>query len=217
MKTRMVWLLGCLLALSSQAQTTKRELWVWKDANGVTQYSDKPAPGAKRMTVAGSAPAASSQTTETTSPSASSGEGRTQGEGAASNPPAQIVRYESLQIVTPAEEQTFFGADGVVPVEISSTPELAAGDRMVIYLDGKPADAPENSYQATLSGVERGEHSLTVSILDADGKPKIDSAPRRFFVQATTIDNPRNVGPALRPKPTPRPAPTPAPRPPSSK
>ena len=45
MNTR-VLLLGCLLALAVQAQETKRELWTWKDANGVTQYSDRPVPGA---------------------------------------------------------------------------------------------------------------------------------------------------------------------------
>ena len=39
MKTRTV-LLGCLLAMAVQAQESRRELWTWKDANGVTQYSD---------------------------------------------------------------------------------------------------------------------------------------------------------------------------------
>ena len=34
MKTRTV-LLGCLLAMAVQAQETRRELWTWKDANGV--------------------------------------------------------------------------------------------------------------------------------------------------------------------------------------
>lgn len=215
MKTRMLWLLCCVVALSSQAQTTSRTLWVWKDANGVTHYSDKPEAGAKRMVIAGTTPAAP-QSTETSPPSASEGEGHSRGDGAASNPPAQIVRYESLAIDTPTEEQTFFGADGVVPIQVSSNPELADGDTLVIYLDGKPADAPENSYQVTLSGVERGEHVLTASILDSQGKAKIDSAPRSFFMRVDTISNPRNVGPSLKPKPTPHPAPTPSPPPPKA-
>ena len=59
MKTRTV-LLGCLLAMAVQAQESRRELWTWKDANGVTQYSDRPVPGAKRVELAGvSSPAAS--------------------------------------------------------------------------------------------------------------------------------------------------------------
>ena len=169
MKTRMLWLLCCVVALSSQAQTTSRTLWVWKDANGVTHYSDKPEAGAKRMVLAGTTPAAP-QSTETSPRSASEGEGHSRGDGAAGNPPAQIVRYESLAIDTPTEEQTFFGADGVVPIQVSSNPELADGDTLVIYLDGKPADAPENSYQVTLSGVERGEHVLTASILDSQAR-----------------------------------------------
>ncbi|MDH4053308.1 MAG: DUF4124 domain-containing protein, partial [Rubrivivax sp.] len=55
MNTR-VLLLGCLLALSVQAQESKRELWKWKDANGVTQYSDRPVPGATRVEMYTSAP-----------------------------------------------------------------------------------------------------------------------------------------------------------------
>jgi hypothetical protein len=208
MKTRMLWLVCCMVALSSQAQTTKRELWVWKDANGVTHYSDKPEAGAKRMTVAASGPAATQQTT--TAPSASAGKGSAR--GAASSSAAQYVHYESLEIASPTDQETIFSAEGYVPVQIGSRPELVEGDRLVVYLDGKPANAPENTYRFTLSGVERGEHRLTATILDSQGNPKIDSAPRTFFIRQNTIDNPRNVGPSLKPKPTPLPAPSP-PRP----
>jgi hypothetical protein len=213
MKTRMLWLLCCMLALSSQAQTTGREVWVWRDANGVTHFSDKPEPGARRMIVAGSPPAATQQTT--TTPSASAGEGSVRGEGTAGSAAAQYVRYESLEIVSPTDQETIFSAEGSVPVQIASRPELAAGDRLVVYLNGKPANAPENTYALTISGVERGQHTLTATILDSQGNPKIDSAPRTFFMRQNTIDNPRNVGPALRPRPTPLPAPaaSPPPRP----
>ena len=51
MKTR-VLLLGCLLALSSQAQT-RREVYEWKDADGVKHYSDYPQPGARKIILNG--------------------------------------------------------------------------------------------------------------------------------------------------------------------
>ena len=35
MKTWLL-LLGCLLAFTSSAQSSRREVWQWKDANGVT-------------------------------------------------------------------------------------------------------------------------------------------------------------------------------------
>ena len=37
-----VLLLGCLLVVTSQAQT-RREVWQWRDENGVTHFSDYPA------------------------------------------------------------------------------------------------------------------------------------------------------------------------------
>ena len=48
MNTR-VLLLGCLLVVTSEAQT-RREVWQWRDENGVTHFSDFPQPGA-RITV----------------------------------------------------------------------------------------------------------------------------------------------------------------------
>lgn len=214
MKTRSLLLLGCLLAVAVQAATTKREMWVWKDANGVPQYSDVPRPGAKRIEIVGSAPA---NPVPVDTPANPPRAGESSEEGRSSEDPrSTYVRYESLSFVAPEQEQSFFSSDGTVAVQLQSTPELSVDDRLVIYLDGKPADAPESAYQVTLSGVERGEHVLTATIFDAEGIPKIDSAPRKFFMQPNVVNNPANRGPALKPKPTPLPAPPPAPTPPKS-
>ncbi len=113
MKTRTV-LLGCLLAMAVQAQETKRELWTWKDANGVTQYSDRPVPGAKRVELAGvSSPAAS-----TAAPAATAGE-----PSARAAVPAP-VQYRTLEFSSPQNEESFFerGHDG------GGTAALRAGD-----------------------------------------------------------------------------------------
>lgn len=212
MKTRTLLLLLCAIALASHAETTKREMWVWKDANGVSHYSDKPEPGAKKIELVGTAPSPPSPDSLSPKPSGPpASEGRSPSESSSEDATAVDVRYESLEITAPEDEQTFYSAEGIVPVTLASKPALAEADRMVIYLDGKPANAAENSYQATLYGVERGEHVLTASILDAGGNPKIDSAPRKFFMQFNPVDNPRNRGPALKPKPVPLPAPAPAP------
>ena len=214
MKTRSLLLLGCLLAVAVQAATTKREMWVWKDANGVPQYSDVPRPGAKRIEIVGSAP---TNPVPVDTPASPPRAGESSEEGRSSEDPrSTYVRYESLSFVAPEQEQSFLSSDGTVAVQLQSTPELSVDDRLVIYLDGKPADAPESAYQVTLSGVERGEHVLTATIFDAEGIPKIDSAPRKFFMQPNVVNNPANRGPALKPKPTPLPAPTPAPTPPKS-
>ena len=218
MKTRTPLLLLCAIALASHAETTRREMWVWKDANGVNHSSDKPEPGAKKIELVGTSPSPSSQDSLSPRPSsAPASEGKPPSESASEQAPAVDVRYESLEIAAPEDEQTFYSAEGIVPVTLASKPTIADADRMVIYLDGKLANTPENSYQATLYGVERGEHVLTASILDARGNAKIDSAPRKFYVQFNPLNNPRNLGPALKPKPVPLPAPAPPPPPKSSK
>jgi hypothetical protein len=116
------------------------------------------------------------------------------------------VRYSSLEIWQPANDEAFFGADAVVNVRLRSDPPLAEGDRLLTYLDGNPLP-DENALEHRLTGLNRGAHSLISVIVDARGNERIRSAPVVFHMrQTTTNDNPRNLGPALRPAP-PKPPP----------
>lgn len=192
MNTR-VLLLGCLLAMSAQAQESKRDLWTWKDANGVTQFSDRPVPGARKITIYSSsaAPVAG----PVTSPPVP----------AAARPASPAaVAYQSLEIWTPESGETFFGADATVSVRMRSEPTLASGDRLLLYLDGKLVEGPENAYEHSLANLDRGAHSVSAVILDSQGTEKIRSAPRVFHVKQPTTVAPRAVGPALKPPPKPR-------------
>jgi len=195
MNTR-VLLLGCLLALSAQAQETRRELWKWKDANGVTQYSDRPVPGATKVEMYTSTPA---------QPAAPAARPVTSAKPDA----ASAVQYQSLEIWQPESGESYFGADATVDVRMRSEPSLAAGDRLLLYLDGKLVEGAANSYEHKLSNLERGVHSLAAVILDDKGNEKIRSEPRVFHIKLPTTIPPRAVGPNLQPKPTPQPTPRP--------
>ena len=191
MKTRTV-LLGCLLAMAVQAQETRRELWTWKDASGVTQFSDRPVPGAKRVELAGvSSPAAS-----TAAPAVTAGE-----------PAARVavpapIQYRALEFVSPQNEESFFGADATVTVRLVSEPELATGHRVALYLDGRQIG---EGYEHTLSELSRGAHSLTAVIFDDQNNERMRSAPRVFYIKQPTTIAPRAVGPNVRPPPRPTP------------
>lgn len=196
MKTS-VLLLGCLLATASLAQSTTRgrEVWEWKDANGVTHYSDAPAPGARKIVIVGATttPAPTTPATPAAATPATPDASR-----------ANAVQYTSLEIWSPENGASFFGADTVVNIRMRSEPELARGDRLLTYLDGKLIPG-ENAYEYNLSALDRGVHSLTSLILDSKGNEKIRSAPVVFHIkQASTVVNPRNMGPAVRP-PAPKP------------
>jgi hypothetical protein len=198
MKTRMLWLICCMVALSSQAQTTKRSLWVWKDASGVTHYSDKPEPGAKRMEIVGTTPIVPSSPPSPVQ----------------ATPPGPPQReYTLLEFTAPDKDASFFGPDTEVTVELRSEPGLMGGDELTLYLDGNRVEDSNNAFSYTFRNLARGSHTVNAVIRDADGVEKIRSMSRSFSIQQTTINNPRNVGPALKPKPTPTPAPAPAPAP----
>jgi hypothetical protein len=205
MKTRTLLLLACAIAFACQAETTKREMWVWKDSSGVTHYSDKPEPGAKKIEIIGSTPVAAPQPPPPV----------------ASTPPpaakAPVREYTALEFVSPEPDEMFYGADVEVPVTLHIAPGVMEGDELAWYLDGNRVDEATNAGSYTFKSLPRGTHSVTAVIRSADGEEKIRAMSRSFTVRQYSKDNPRNVGPTLKPKPTPHPVPTPPPAPPPPK
>ena len=188
-----VLLLGCLIAATTVAQT-QREIWMWTDSNGVTHYTDRPVPGAKKLSFSVSEP-------EAPPPPAPGTTSEVPAEPAA----PEAVKYRSLEIWQPENGESFFEADTVVNVRIRVEPDLAEGDRLLLYLDGKLVEGPEGSLEYALEGIDRGAHSLTAVILDPRGNEKIRSEPRVFHRKQPTIISPRAVGPNVRPPQGPRP------------
>ena len=192
MKT-FVLMLGCLLATASLAQsaTSRREVWEWKDANGVKHYSDYPSPGARKIVIVG---AIATPTATTAAPATPASKATPMAAGAASS-----TQYSRLEIWSPESGQSFYGADATVDIRMRSEPTLAQGDRLLTYLDGKLLPG-ENQYEHNLSNLDRGAHSVTSVILDAQGNEKIRSSPLVFHVrEPSVIDNSRSQGPSLRP------------------
>lgn len=190
MNTRvLLLLLGCLFALASQAQDARREMWVWKDANGVTHYSDRPVPGARKLEIAG-----------VTSPNPSSAVA-TPGQPAAKPGQPAAIEYRSLEIWQPENGESFFGADATVDVRMRSDPDVVANHRLMLYLDGKLVEGAPNALEHNLGNLERGVHSLTAVIVDELGNEKIRSEPRVFHIRQPSTVPPRAVGPKLKPPP----------------
>lgn len=198
MKTRVLVLAGLLCALSSQAQDSRRELWTWTDANGVTHFSDRPVPGARRMELATSStpPPAAEPTPAAAAP-------------VARQDRAPAVEYRSLEIWEPEQDASFFGADAAVNVRMRVEPDLAPGHRLFLFIDGQRVEGATDTLEHTLTGVPRGSHSLTAVIWDAGSTELFRSQPRVFHVRQPTINQPAAVGPNLRPRPPPAPAPRP--------
>jgi hypothetical protein len=116
---------------------------------------------------------------------------------------APAYEYETLEIWVPENGESFFGADAEVVVRVRSEPELGPGHELRVYLDGKLVDKDPTTLDLTIGSIERGAHSLTALIVDDKGAELIRSEPRVFHIrQPSIINNPANVGPALKPKPS---------------
>ncbi len=117
----------------------------------------------------------------------------------AASPPAP--GYRKFAVVSPAPDETVRDNPGNVTVVLAIEPDLdkAAGDRIQIYLDGKPVGKPTTSLQAVLSNVDRGEHRVSAAIVDRNKKTIRRTEPVRFFLHRQSRLFPRGPKPPAAP------------------
>lgn len=167
-----------LLALFA-ADSALAQAYTWTDESGVVHYSDRPEPGAKRINLPESKIVRALAAPER----AAAGEDQTEAA------PDQPFRYESLEVIAPAPEETLWNIDGVLSVSLALSPALQPGHQVRIYFDGNPRIVPGTSFE--LEEVYRGVHNIQAEILDEAGEMKIRSLPNRFYVQQTSVVRPR--------------------------
>lgn len=171
METRTILiLLGLLAAAVAFADT-----WTWTDEEGVVHYSDRPHPGATRISIDEpntSASLAANRSSDATDPN---GEEETAGP----------FRYESFEIASPAAEQTLWNIESVLNVSLSLSPALQPGHQVRVYFDGTPQIVGGTSFQ--IQEVYRGVHNLQAEVLDETGTLMIRTRTNRFYVQQTTV------------------------------
>ncbi|HZF25045.1 MAG TPA: DUF4124 domain-containing protein [Steroidobacteraceae bacterium] len=173
--------IGVLLAASAFATTYK-----WVDKNGVTHYSDTPAPGAVVVDLQ------SAQTFEATTPAATTG-GRT-----ATGPAAEQAAYTKLDLWRPENEETFQNTGGEVTARLRIEPDLRRAHTIWLYLDGKRVDGLAGAGDSfTLRDVVRGTHTLVAVVTDPSGKQLISSQTVTFYMHQASVQSP------IRPRPTP--------------
>ncbi|HLU07111.1 MAG TPA: DUF4124 domain-containing protein [Woeseiaceae bacterium] len=168
--------IGLLLA----ASLALAQVYRWVDEDGVVHYSDQPHQGAEEVELEG-APAINMPTPRR--PASAS--------RAAAAPDEQqpVAGYETLAVASPAAEETLWNIGGVLNVSLSLQPALQPGHQLRVYFDGTPQEVGGTQFQ--LQEVYRGAHNLQAEVLDQNGQLMIRSEPVRFYVQQTTIVNPR--------------------------
>ncbi|HKE46224.1 MAG TPA: DUF4124 domain-containing protein [Steroidobacteraceae bacterium] len=173
--------IGVLLAASAFATTYK-----WVDKNGVTHYSDTPAPGAEVVNLQ------SAQTFEATTP------GTATSSRTSTAPGAEVPAYTKLDLWKPENEETYTNTGNVVTARVRIEPDLRRSHTIWLYLDGKRVDGlPGAGDSFTLQNVFRGTHTLAAVVTDQQGKQLISSQTVTFYMHQASTQAPN------RPRPTP--------------
>ncbi len=158
------------------------QAYKWVDENGITQYADRPAPGAVRIEL----PKQSGRRTRISRPitnnSAQSQE----------TPTAAPSGYQSLGVASPGAEETLWNIGGILTVTLNLRPALKPGHRVRVYFDGEPQLVSGTTFQ--IPEVFRGVHNIQAEIIDQTGQLQIRSQTNRFYVQQNSIARNRGRG-----------------------
>ena len=95
-----------------------------------------------------------------------------------------------MTIVSPKNQETIHSNVGSVPVKISLPGDatVAPGNAIRVLLDGREFGSPQHTSSFVLDGVERGEHTLQVLLMDASGNTTASSASVTFYMwQASAL------------------------------
>ena len=168
-------IIGLLLASTALAQAYR-----WVDEDGVVHYGDRPPPDAETPAEAIVLPEAnvtSVRTYERPAAESSSSDD--------ANETAGAFRYESLEVASPAAEETLWNIAGNLDVFLSVTPAIRRGHKVRVYFDGEERILVETRF--SIDEVWRGVHNIQVEIIDETGKLMIRSKTNRFYVQQNRI------------------------------
>ena len=88
----------------------------------------------------------------------------------------------TVTITSPANETSFPMGPGNFSVSVSVRPALKKYEGLQLFLDGVPQGTPQRDTMWDLINVLRGQHDLTVAVVNNAGETLAMSAPVRVFV-----------------------------------
>ena len=176
-------------SLAIMASPLIAEVYKTVDADGNVTYTDKQPPdGSKPIKLAPISVIEAPTYEKAPEPAKAEGE----------EIPLRDLRniYRDFAIISPQSEESVWRPDGPVSVAWSVGNPLQQGMQVSIYLDGaKQATTTEQIIPIT--GLDRGEHTLTAELRDAKNRKIATAQPVVFFIQRPNIYT-------NRPRPTPR-------------
>ena len=87
-----------------------------------------------------------------------------------------------VRITSPADETTIPNGPGNFSVRASVSPAMRPEHSLQLFMDGAPWGDTQRSASWSLTNVFRGEHNLTVAVIDDSGETLTMSDPVRVYV-----------------------------------
>ena len=87
-----------------------------------------------------------------------------------------------MRITSPTDETTIPNGPGNFSVSASVAPAMGPEHNLQLFMDGSPWGEAQRSARWSLTNVFRGEHQLTVAVVDGSGETIATSDPVRVYV-----------------------------------
>lgn len=100
--------------------------------------------------------------------------------------------FRDFAIIAPLQEESVWRPDGPISIAWSSSNQLMEGMSVQIFLDGRQ-QANTTASMIPVSGLDRGEHTVTAKIVDARNRTIATAEPITFFVRQPGLANKARV------------------------
>ncbi|RLA59729.1 MAG: hypothetical protein DRR04_07650 [Gammaproteobacteria bacterium] len=175
--TRLLLLTLLLPALASFAESPSAQIYRTTDEQGNVVFTDKPSAGVN-TTERVELPPINTTPAPVFKPSP---------EPELEAPDTAAPAY-SVAIISPANETSFPMGPGNFSVSVNVQPSPGENQALQLYIDDIPWGDPQQGTSWALTNIYRGEHLLTVAIVDAKGEHLANSAAIRVFVHRPSIN-----------------------------
>ncbi|MER2491669.1 DUF4124 domain-containing protein [Catenovulum sediminis] len=166
------------LLVSSNYLYSTSKVYVYRNADGVLVFSDKPHPSAEEIS-----PKSKIESIPAVNTSLDSSNTRS-----ANND--KQVEY-TVKVIQPQDKATIRDNTGAVYVATQVVPTYQADMKVRLLLDGQEAMPPQSRSVFMLKNVYRGEHTLKIELIDSNGKVIASSKPRTFYMHRASVITPK--------------------------
>ena len=97
-----------------------------------------------------------------------------------------VEYYQILSIANPKDDGTYFRSEGNINILVDVSPRLRGQDQIVYYLNGMRLHSGKSA-NFTLSELDRGTHTVSVSIIASDGEVIKTSDTITFHVRQASV------------------------------